>query len=769
MSRLFLNHTFFFVFVMIFVVAGLSAKPNFSRLYPNPDSSKTIAPTFDFHSPPGLAASYSEQEDDSDTEAQEECKQKELIDGLRSIRMTLRYTSPRGIGYNPGYTTIEGFFAPPYWMGGSWIPFLDVRNHIFDNGKFAANVGAGLRYLSLGRIWGGNAYYDYRNAGRFHCNQIAIGFETLGEDWDVRVNGYFPVGKSKSDYFHVNFAYFKEHSLFIRASRDFAMTGFNAEAEYHWDYFEQAPCYIAGGPYYLTGNGEAAWGGQLRYGVDLCRRFLRVEGNLSYDHLFKWIGQGAFSVNIPLGKQCRSVRKEGEPCSKTSTLCLRGLQRVDRFEIIPVDRKRSAQRAINPITGEPWFFWFVDNLSNSLGTYESPFPMLVQAQNASHPNQGIYVFPGDGSTTGMDMGMTLQNGQYFLGASVSHAISTTLGSIVIPSMAASMPKITNLTSNSTVVALANNNTISGFSITAQGITGIAVEGTNISGLVLDRNILTAFKGLSFGSISGGLVIKQNAFVGGLNSNSSNVNLSGLFSCLNVINNVFVSSNRAGIDNTATIETMNISGNSFEGANGILNDSGTISTLNVFGNSFNSTATSCIYNTVSGILGDVNASNNIFAGIRGIFSSTTMHALNASHNTFNNLTNEGIRIQNVLQNAVVISDNSFNGVNSAPNPGILIAPSGATNNVTFQIMDNTFSPVVGASTGYAAQINLLAPTTACLDLTGNTAPDLTPGAYAYSLTAAGGATFNRTSASTDANNSGGITTTNVNAPGSCSVP
>jgi hypothetical protein len=64
----------------------------------------------------------------------------------RHMRATVRYTTPKGIGYNHGYTTIEGFFAPKP-LRDAWLPFLDLRGHVFDSGKFAANAGIGLRFV----------------------------------------------------------------------------------------------------------------------------------------------------------------------------------------------------------------------------------------------------------------------------------------------------------------------------------------------------------------------------------------------------------------------------------------------------------------------------------------------------------------------------------------------------------------------------------------------------------------------------------------------
>ena len=101
-------------------------------------------------------------------------------DGKQHYRTTIRHIESGGIGYEDGYTTFEAFLAsdPSQWKV---TPFLDARGHVFNNGKWAANAGVGLRALWRNRAYGINTYYDYRNTGRFHSNQIGVGLETLGE------------------------------------------------------------------------------------------------------------------------------------------------------------------------------------------------------------------------------------------------------------------------------------------------------------------------------------------------------------------------------------------------------------------------------------------------------------------------------------------------------------------------------------------------------------------------------------------------------------
>ena len=346
------------------------------------------------------------------------------------MRASVRYTTPQGIGYKTGYTTLEGFFAPRNFFKEHWLPFLDVRGHVFDNGRFAANTGLGLRYLGQSRVWGINSYYDYRNTFRQHYNQVSAGFESLGRIWDFRINGYLPVGKKQSDFSRSHYAAFHGHNLLIRHSREYAMKGANAEAGIHVDHFEKAPLYFAGGPYYLTGTGETTWGGELRGTVDLFHRYVRLEANLSYDHFYKWIGQAQISINVPFGRRNKVTKRYDNSCSKEMALQTRAVQRVDRFEIIPVGKQHITSAAIDPLTGKPWVFWFVNNTSPSMdppsGTYESPFPTFLDAQNASSPGEIIYMFPGDDSMTDMDASITLPDGETLIETSTTHPIPAAL-------------------------------------------------------------------------------------------------------------------------------------------------------------------------------------------------------------------------------------------------------------------------------------------------------------------------------------------------------
>ena len=419
---------------------------------------------------PAFLFSAMKQKTQQYTQEQNAPQEEEMCgESKRPMRVTARHIESNGIGYNQGYTTLEGFFSPlsSWGVDENWVPFADLRGHAFNDGKFAANAGLGLRYIS-NYVYGINAYYDYRNTHRQHYNQFAAGLEALGKIWDFRINGYLPLGRRNSNYYQTSFAEFKKHSIFLSRKKEVSLKGANAEVGYHLDHFEDFPFYFAGGAYYLHGTGRTAWGGQLRARVDIYD-YLTLDGNISYDHIFRWVGQGQVSVNIPFGARRQIKKSPDRSCSNSMALSTRALQRVDRFEIIPVDHKKVLKKAIDPVTGDPYVVWFVDNTSHSLGTYESPFNTLVDAQNNSNPNDIIYVFPGDGTDNGMNAGIALKNGQQLFGAGIDQQIATTFGSITIPAQANALPVISNTFSNGStgynaVYLTQGDNVVSGFKL-----------------------------------------------------------------------------------------------------------------------------------------------------------------------------------------------------------------------------------------------------------------------------------------------------------------
>lgn len=260
------------------------------------------------------------------------------------------YTGGHGLGWRRGYTSAGVFFTPSYFANSRFVPFLDVRGHIFNNGKGAANVGLGLRYIisSWNTVLGINSYYDYCNYRGDGFNQIGIGFEWLTPLCDFRLNGYFPVGSynhRKGTLFD-----FGDDLFAVRFGWKQAYKGVDAELGV-W-VLDKTPCnwfglYLAVGPYYYTRD-------HRRHTIDDTHRHIKgAQGRVlakindyvdlsvrgTYDNFFHGTLQGQITLNMPINDlfACFSCSASSDRCCCKPLPCLMrqiAIQPVERNDII---------------------------------------------------------------------------------------------------------------------------------------------------------------------------------------------------------------------------------------------------------------------------------------------------------------------------------------------------------------------------------------------------------------------------------------------------
>lgn len=640
--------------------------------------------------------------------------------GKQHYRTTIRHIESGGIGYEHGYTTFEAFFAsdPSQWIV---TPFLDARSHVFNNGKWAVNAGAGLRALWKNRAYGVNTYYDYRNTGRFHSNQVGVGLETLGELFDFRINGYLPVGTKISKPYDTAFKTFSGNYMFLSQKYQSAMKGADAEFGFHFGNSKSFDFYAAAGPYYFIGAKDpVTWGGKARI-MGTFKDILTLELSDSYDRTFHNKFQGQICLSFSFGPNS-NVKKQRHTCKVANTLNDRMLQPVGRQEIIVIDNTKKNIIAIDPATRQPYFFVFVDNTSHSNGTYESPYHSLAQAQDNSSSNNIIYVFPGDGTTTGMDSGISLKANQKFWGSGVSHSIPTSQGTVSIPAQSDSSPTITNtnIDTDGNAITLATNNAISGFIITSamnDAIYGVDPQNLEVSSCTIKNTSTYAIEASFSGNAS--ISLTNNQFLN---------NVNGVFLTLNGTSTVVC------LDNTFTGQTsissvpLEISANSnilaIRIENNVFNDNTTgsirfnlnnlvntdITVLNntitnngtgsqaSLGSSFviipNGTTEHCSIalrgNTFSG-----NTSNALYLHTSGAF--TTLETTVSENMMSNNGGSALVLATPVDTFSLIATDNMIVGSNDN---GISIISSGTTSTGNITINNNTITDIGNASNGIA---------------------------------------------------------------------
>ncbi len=273
-----------------------------------------------------------------------------LKDQSTMSRISLKHREHSGVGYETGYSSGDLFLAP-IWRH-EFLPFMDLRFHVMNDGRFAFNGGLGLRTpFSDDWVFGLNAYYDYRSAENLSPSQIGVGFEALGTLFDVRLNGYAPF--SNDEFFARHPVTISGQTASFKEEAEAALPVINGEVGV--PFFERCSnffLYGALGPYYLFQRKEhgftfgGSWGGEARVSVTLSK-ILQVEGLVTYDKIFHTTVQGVIALRIPLGPRNLGAKDSRE------VLCSAMTQSVVRNEIIPIQDPERTVPLLHPETGQP--------------------------------------------------------------------------------------------------------------------------------------------------------------------------------------------------------------------------------------------------------------------------------------------------------------------------------------------------------------------------------------------------------------------------------
>lgn len=390
-----------------------------------------------------------------------------------------RHKEAGGVGYGDGYTT-GAIFLSPKW-DYPYQPFVDFRLNVFNNGKWDTNAGFGFRHMTGCLAYGVNAYWDYRDTNELGAVfQLGAGFELLSRYIDFRLNGYGPVGKSRGAECP-EFSHFCANSAFAKQELSAVLPHADAELGFPLRKLGPVDLYFGVGGYYLfertveSMNLGKAWGGKARVEIDFYDA-LFIGGSVTYDEIFHVRPQGYIGFSLPLGPRNvrwgsrRFAKKFPAPCTKRAEEIAILTQRVEREEIIPLQNKNGYYSLLP--AGVNSRILFVDGgAGGSLGTYESPFETLVEAEAASLPGDILYVFPGDESLEGI----TLQDDQRLIGS----AASFNLCDVCVPAFTPCCYPTIASTMTSNGVLLADNNEVAGFTVlgpTGEGTpTGINVD------------------------------------------------------------------------------------------------------------------------------------------------------------------------------------------------------------------------------------------------------------------------------------------------------
>ena len=469
----------------------------------------------------------------------------------------------KGLGYGDSYYSIGGkrrLFEGP--LSARWL--AEVHGHVtHEEGKPFANFGLErvTTFAPTGANIGFNVWFDIdddREEFFDHTfTQVGVGTSIKTQLFDFRANGYIPVG---DDDFSLTSRCFVEHSIVAVAGVDRALEGFDTEIRvrpHRWSYHHG---FIDVGGYAYKSNMVNAFGGfRTRFGIEPIPG-IQLSAELNRDTEFDTTG--FLRLTIALGGQDRA---HGD-----YSLIARDLERTVRNDHIVRQRRRMTP-LIDPDTGLPYRVHHVDNtaVAEGDGSVEAPHDTLLDAELASAPDDIIFVREGDGSANGMNAGITLQDGQLFLGDGIEHLIPTVGdGTYMLCSdVDGNTPTITNQP-NLAVVTLANRNTVAGFNVDGFNAANHGLFGSGTVDTIIRDNMIMNLTGSAvlLNGSSGTLTITDNIIATtGVSSDAiAVVGMVGAGNTLDIIGNDIVDPGENGIsitasagENTVTVSLNNI--------------------------------------------------------------------------------------------------------------------------------------------------------------------------------------------------------------------
>lgn len=452
-----------------------------------------------------------------------------------------------GLGFEGSYFTVGGLF-PFYTDGWNGIWYNDDRLHLSENGGFFGNFGIGRRQLVGNTAHGLGLWYSvdddqWDNFGhRFH--EIGASLEVINPEYEIRFNGYLPISNTDFTYGTPGNP-FVGNQLLIQTGVDTALAGMDGEFGVAVPGLETWAAKAFVGYYFYdpleTTSAIRGFGG-ARARVEFSPAE-RVSFNFQVNHDDTFDTTGFLTVNWHLyGARHPAVSSHTlQPIVRNAHIV-----RVHQDAII----------ATNPNTGLAYNVLHVNNTAGpgGDGTIDAPFRNLTEVQNASMPDDLIYVHG-----TGLQYTNTiaLQDRQLFIGSGPGNVFIPTVevGSFLMPSITDVNPLVGNPLGPS--VFLADDNLVG--RITFNGQTGISGNGINNTMLIANTFLNNTLSGAVINNSTGTFLVQGNEFNG---AGVDGIRFQNSIGTFNIFNNEFFNNTINGANLLNTQGNAFIVGNNF---------------------------------------------------------------------------------------------------------------------------------------------------------------------------------------------------------------
>ena len=462
---------------------------------------------------------------------------------------------------------------------------------------------------------------------------------------------------------------------------DSALTGMDAEVGGPVPVLERWGVRAYAGAYAFHGDKVRSFGGGQ------ARLLARISNNLDFNLQVR--ADPVFGGTVAFGGAIRfgGVRRPYREPDRQSTFN-RFADPVQRNYNISIasHKDQFEQKLTDPTTGQPIVIIHVDNTApaGGDGSVNNPINTLAPAPALAGQFGYILVNVGNGTSSGMNAGVSLLNGQHLLGNSMLyHFVSNELGVCTLPTSPTGTPAISNI-GGGPVVTLNNNNEVAGFII--NGNANNAIFGNGINNFSIhDLTIPAAVgSGIQLINVSGvGAIL--NVTESGASFNGLNVTTSGSSALTLAVSNSSFSSNALDGINltssgssslTATVNGGTLSNN---GRNGIV-------------------ATSSSPASLSLTVQNATISGNGIAGVSTALAGSGSQSVSLSGNTISSGTNTGVAIamSGTGTQTASVSNNSVFVPSTGTAINIAQTESGG-NTASATVSNNTIS---GANVGIA---------------------------------------------------------------------
>ncbi|MEM9803680.1 MAG: inverse autotransporter beta domain-containing protein [Cyanobacteria bacterium P01_D01_bin.56] len=592
---------------------------------------------------------------------------------------------------------VEGFF--PLWQNaGQELLFFQGQLLVDTNANLGTNLQLGYRHYvpSSDRILGGYVAFDKRGTNAASFNQLGIGFETLGKNWDLHLNGFLPVGNRRTlvDSTTVDAGtqlsnlQFVGNQLIANAQKqqtavnefESALGGFDLELGTKLlDIGKTGALRGFAGLYYYNGQGvDGSLGWRVRLQAEPTDH-LRTGLAIQDDDIF------GTTVRFNIGVAFPRDRNASSDTENDSILARMG-ESINRNGHVVVDHQTEvgevaaateadtvAGPVTNPATGEPWFFNHVTpNGADGDGTFETPYNTIGEATDTIPTDgNGIIYVTNDGTAITEDL--TIPGGAQLLSTGTAQFIAgfTDSNQIQLPSSGSgTLPVIQGSIS---LGSRANSTTVlAGFDV--QNNAGVGITADNSLGdIVIQDNTVSATEAdiqvtSTTATTAGSITISDNTLSSGIDASVTGSTLTG---------DITISGNTIGNQNNTAEQN--------DGIRVTLTETELTGNVTVTGNNVANAGVFAVGNA-SQIAGDVIISDNIIVGGS---DSGDFGDVSAGFGGFGT----------TVTGNVVISDNAI----ETSETGILSFNSTATINGALTISNNT---IAGETTETGAQGGIL---------------------------------------------------------------